>query len=204
MTHTLTQRTAMALAATLLLATTIPAAAEAQARGSARGARVNADGGISAGAVRARGNGQGQGVVRARGIYTDGAGNAEAGSAGCASGYSGTACRGSRTSVGADGSVYRRSGAHFETDTASGSTYGEFNRNADGSYYGRRDTSVSGANGNYDATTTVDSATGLNRSATASNENGSVDVQSQYQQGSGGSRTVTCYDAYGNQVACPK
>ena len=191
-------------AASLLVMAALPAAADAQGRFGARGARANPEGGMTAGAVRGRGNGEGQGVVRGRGVITDGQGNAAAGSRGCARGQAGAACRAGATTVTADGTVNHRSGAAWNTETSTGSTQGGFTRNADGSYSGGRDTAVSGARGDYAASTSVSSETGLNRSVNASNEDGSVAIDAQHQQGVGGSRTVTCFDPSGAVVACPR
>lgn len=125
----------------------IPADADAAGRFKARGARANANGGVSAAVVAGGPNG-----VRARGVVTDADGNAIAGSAGCAAGR---VCRGARTTYGADGSVSRESGAAFVTPGGAGQTQGQFTRNADGTVSGSRTTSASGAYGDYDASTVV-------------------------------------------------
>jgi hypothetical protein len=198
-----TARAMACLAASVMAMAALPAAAHAEGRFAARGARVNAEGGISAGAVRGARNAEGSGIVRGRGVRTDGEGAGVAGSGACASGEAGSGCRGSSTTWTADGAIDRQAGAQWDTVNGAGSTQGQFTRDADGSYSGARDTTASGVRGDYAASTTVDSETGYNRAVNASNENGSVEVLAQGQRGSGGTRTVTCFDASGAQVACP-
>lgn len=167
----------MAAAATLALTAFSIDSADA---GRLRGARQNAAGGVTAGAVHNTQGPNGGRSVGGRGVITDGQGNGAAGSANCASGAAGRACRAGYTTRSADGAVTHQSGAAFEgANGGSGSTQGGFTRNADGTYSGGRTTSATGAQGNsYNADTAYDSETGV-------------------------SRSVSCTDASGAAISCP-
>ncbi len=152
----------------------------ADAKGRARGARPNAAGGITAGGVHNTVGPNGAASFGARGLVTDGSGSGVAGSANCAAGAAGQACRAGSTAFASDGSVVRKGGATVEgANGGSASTTSGFTRNADGAYSGGRATQATGAAGNtYSGQTTYDSATGVTRSA-------------------------TCADASGAAIACP-
>lgn len=167
--------TKFAIAAVALLAVGAFSIPEASAQGRIRGARVNNAGGVTAG--QAYNTGQRAG---ARGVITDGQGNGAAGSASCAAGAAGRACRAGVTTRTADGAVNHQSGAVVEgANGGTAATQGGFTRNADGTYSGGRTTSASGDRGSYNAETSYDSETGV-------------------------TRTVTCTDPAGAAVACPR
>jgi hypothetical protein len=192
-----------AVAAIATLAVALPTSADAAGRFVARGARVNADGGVTGGVVRGHANARSR-AIRAHSIKTDGQGDRTVRSAACAEGAAGVACRAGKTTWQADGAVQHQSGAQWRgANGGSGSTAGSFTRNADGSYSGERNTAASGSRGTYKGTTTVNSASGYARSATAAGANSSRTVDSTYQKGVGGQRTVTCTDSSGAVVGCP-
>lgn len=229
---TLFLKFAAAVAASATLVTLVPEPAEAQRGGAGwRGARVNADGGITAGrgaAVRGpergyagargfRGDGQGGGAAGgwgagygpnggyARGgrAYGDGQGNAYGGSGGCAAGYQGAACRRGSFERSSDGAFSREGRAGFEgANGAWGRTDSYAQRNADGTFHGGRVTEAYGEGGSYNAR--VDYTQDIwSRNAEAVTDQGSRVVDSVWERGEGGGRTVTCFDPDGFVVACP-
>lgn len=160
-----------AIIAAALMTFSITLADQADAQGRARGARVNDAGGVSAGQVHNNGRRAG-----ARGVVTDGDGNAAAGGVSCARGEAGRACRAGATTVTGEGAVNHRSGAAVEgANGASAVTQGGFTRTQDGVVTGQRDTTLTDAEGNArSATTTYDSASGITRSVTCTNASGVV------------------------------
>jgi hypothetical protein len=143
------------------------------------------------GRVRARGeNGvatagagpNGGAIVRGRGAVENPDGSVTAGSAGAFRGPNGAkGVRGSTTTVNPDGSATRRGGFAASGENGSVQSSGSSSRSTDGSYTGQRSTTATSANtGNtYNSTTTYDPATGVNR-------------------------TVTCTNASGAAIACPR
>lgn len=166
--------------------------------------------GIAAGengvAARSRGgvfNGEGQGAFRRGGFASDGNGNGLAGFGRCANGVNATACRGGAATWQDDGSYSRRLNSEISGQDRSFSGQGVLQRNADGAWTGNRTTDAAGTNGTYSGAASVDQGT-YNRDGTyTGNEGQSASVDSTYERGSGGSRTVTCIDATGAIVACP-
>jgi hypothetical protein len=146
-----------------------------------------------AGAGRARARGD-QGVVtatsgpnggaatRSRGATQNADGSVTAGSAGAArTPQGGRAARGSTTTANPDGSATRTSRAAAEgANGGSASTQGATTRNADGTVTSSRETNgTNPQGGTYQGVTTYDPATGI-------------------------TRTTTCTNASGAQVACPR
>lgn len=177
----------LAAAGALLAVNIIPTDASAQRAG------------VRAGAV----SGPNGSAARGGRFVNDGAGNAAARRGGCASGAGGAGCRGSATAVGSDGSVSRRSGVEVQgSDGGFFSSRGQFDRAADGATTGSRTTSASGSQGAYEGSSSLSGGV-FGRSGVYSNDNGSRAVDSTYERGVGGSRTVTCTDASGVVVSCP-
>ncbi len=160
-----------AIIAAALMACSVGFAEQADAQGRARGARVNEAGGVSAGQVHNNGRRAG-----ARGVVTDGNGNAAAGGVSCAQGEAGRACRAGVTTVTEEGAVNHHSGAAVQGANGAGAvTQGGFTRSEDGVVTGQRDTTIADAEGNArNATTTYDSANGITRTVTCTNANGAV------------------------------
>lgn len=167
------------LAASLLSVALLSAGtADAQQR-VARGAHKNGAGGVTAGQVHDRTGPNGGTLRGGRGVATDGQGNGIAGSANCARGDAGRACRAGMTTRSAEGEVAHRSG--FRAEGANGrelESAGGFTRDADGDVNQARTTEASG-------------------------EKGSVTVDKSYTTQDGRNRTVTCANAAGEIVACP-
>jgi len=135
----------------------------------ARGARVTESGGVAAGTVHNNGRRAG-----ARGVITDGQGNAAAGGVSCAAGAAGRACRAGATTVTEDGTVQHQSGAVAAGANGRVVTQGGFTRNPDGTTTGQRTTTATGEQGTYNAETTYDSETGVTRTVTCTNPAGAV------------------------------
>lgn len=192
---------AMAVFAATMMAAA-PTMADAQARGAARGARTTPDGDVVRGSVAGATDGEGAGVIRGRRTYVTEEGDVYTRSGACAAGPAGAACRRGSTEIGADGSVAHEGEAGFVTDTAEGYSSGSFYRDAEGGVRGGRTTSVEGEAGSYNAESAYGDGV-YNRSSTAVTDEGSREVETNYEAGVGGSRTVTCYDATGAVVACP-
>ena len=172
------KRFTIAVAGLLTVATIAVQAAEAQQR-VARGARGNAAGGITAGQIHDRTGPNGGTLRGGRGILTDGQGNGIAGSANCANGEAGRACRAGVTTRTAEGEVAHRSGIRVEG--ANGKeleSAGGFTKDADGNINQARTTEASG-------------------------EQGAVTVDKTYTSEAGRTRTVTCANTAGEIVACP-
>ncbi|MGF1456991.1 MAG: hypothetical protein ACFB6R_16620 [Alphaproteobacteria bacterium] len=190
-----------ALAVVLIL---VPESADAQAAGrkKVRGAKTEEGAAAVGGSKRAAGqNGALSG--RRRGAK-DGEGNAAAGRRGCATGANAAGCAGAGTAVDAEGNVSRKAGGALTTENGEASRQGTFNRNADGTFAGERSSEASGQRGSVTGNTTVDSETGVTRDKTATKDDSSVTVQSSGKAGEGASRSVTCKDAAGNTIDCPK
>lgn len=187
-------------AAVLLLA---PLSADAAGRAKARGARANADGGVTAAAASCA-RGSAAAACRARGVYTDAAGNVAAASGACAAGASAAGCRAAKTMVNADGSATRTSGVEVVTATGSASTRGSFTRNADGTVSGARTTTASGQNGNYDAATTTNPDGSASRQVNGAyqSETGAASVAGSFQRNAdgtySGARTTSGANANGS------
>ncbi len=229
---TLFVKLAAAAAASATLFALAPEPAEAQrGAGGWRGARTNADGGVTAGrgwAARGpdggyaraggfRGDGQGGGAAgrwgsgygpnggfaRGAGVNGDGQGNFFGGSGGCAAGYQGAACRRGRFEGTEDGGFSRYGQGGFEgANGAWGRTESDFRYNPDGTFYGGRNTEAYGESGSYNARTDYNQDY-YSRDAEYIGEQGSRIVDSFWERGQGGSRTVTCFDPDGFVVACP-
>ncbi|MEL6569414.1 MAG: hypothetical protein AAFQ22_13435 [Pseudomonadota bacterium] len=189
-----------ALSALMLTVQVVPAAADGLfvRKGLAVG-----ENGVAA---RSRGgvfNGEGQGAVRRGGIASDDNGNGLAGFGRCANGTTASACRGGTATWQDDGSLSRtlKSGGSGENGSFTSQRFLE--RSADGVWGGSRSTEASGTSGSYSGAATLDDGT-YNRDGTyTGNEGQAASVDSTYERGSGGSRTVTCIDASGAVVNCP-
>lgn len=166
---------AVALGAVLALA----APAEAQAR-TRHSVEHNADGSTTAHTGVAR-RGPNGGVLRGRTATTDGQGNTSVTSRGAVVGAQcGMAVRQGSTTRDADGSASHSGSLSAQNARGSLQSSGGATRNADGTVtQARTSTATSAATGN------------------------SVQTQSSYSQGSGLSRSATCYDASGAVMACP-
>ena len=172
------KRFTIAVASLLTVASIAVQAAEAQQR-VARGVRGNAAGGVTAGQVHDRIGPNGGTLRGGRGVATDGQGNGIAGSANCANGAAGRACRAGMTTRTAEGEVAHKSGIRVEG--AKGrelESAGGFTKDADGN---------------------INQA----RTSEASGEQGTVTVDKAYTTEAGRTRTVTCANAAGETVACP-
>jgi hypothetical protein len=125
-------------------------------------------------------SGEAGSTARARGCKPNESGGTTCGSAGAARGAAGgRGARASSTTTNPDGSATRTSRAGASGANGSASTEGSATRNADGTASGSRSTQAQGAQGSYAGETTYDSATGV-------------------------TRTTTCTNAQGVQVACPR
>lgn len=166
--------------------------------------------GVAAGesgiAARSRGgvfNGEGQGAFRRGGFASDGNGNGFAGSAKCANGFDGSACRGGSATWQDDGSISRTLKSGGSGENGSFGSERLLERSADGAWTGSRTTDATGASGSDSGASTLDEGT-YNRDGTYKGDEGqSASVDSTYERGSGGSRSVTCIDATGAIVDCP-
>lgn len=179
-------------------------AGEADAQGGAfRKGAVKTENGAAA---RSRGfvsNGEGSGGVRRGGFASDGQGNGAAGRGGCANGASGSGCRGRAAAWNDDGSFSGRSGAEYSGDNGSFSSRRAFDRDADGDWTGSASTDASGASGSYSGGASVDGGVYSRDGVYTGDEGQTASVQSSYERGVGGSRSVTCTDASGAAVTCP-
>ncbi len=179
---------------------------DAAGRVKARGAKPNAEGGVTAGRASATRGPNGGGAVRGRGVTTDGQGNGKAVSGGAYQGPNGgTGARAGSTVRNADGSVQHQSGAQWAGQNSSGSTQGGVTRDADGNVSGGRQTSATGTQGgSYNAQTNYDNGT-LDRNVDATSRNGnSYESNVTGTKGEGVTRTATCYDPNGAVIPCKK
>lgn len=191
------------LSSVLLLA--VPEA-DAAGRVKARGARPNAEGGVTGGQAAAVRGPNGGGLARGRAYTTDGQGNGQAASGGVVrTPGGGTGVRAGATQWSQDGSVQHESGAQFSGPQGTAATHGQFTRDASGAVSGGRATTAEGAQGGrYDATTSYGNGT-AQRSVDATGTSGyryESDVTAT--RGEGVERTATCYDPQGNVVPCPR
>jgi hypothetical protein len=172
------KRFTLAAASLLSVAALAIQTADAQQR-VGRGARANGAGGITAGQLHDRTGPNGGTLRGGRAIATDGQGAGIAGSANCATGAAGRACRAGVTARNAEGEVAHKSG--IKIDGANGrelESVGGFTKDADGNIDQGRTTAAAG-------------------------EQGSVVVDKSYTTETGRARTVTCANAAGEVVACP-
>lgn len=157
-------------------------------------------------AARSRGgvfNGEGQGAFRRGGLASDGNGNGMAGFGKCANSTAGAACRSGAATWQDDGSLSRTLRSEGSGQHGSFGSERLLERSADGAWTGSRTTEAAGTSGSYSGSSTLNDGT-YNRDGTYTGDEGqSASVDSMYERGSGGSRTVTCIDATGAIVDCP-
>lgn len=149
--------------------------------GRLRYAHGNAEGGVTQGAVVGHRGEAGKGV-RGRRVVTDGQGNARATSGAAYQGVNGGSLRrAGQTTRAADGSMNHASGLDASGAKGSVQSQGSTTRDASGNVTQNRSTSGSSA------------STGNSFTATES-----------YIKGEGVTRSVSCFDAAGAPIACPK
>lgn len=170
-------KTPLLIAAAFALCATTLIADPAQARERSRAVQRTAQGGsVAVERSNARFDSQ-----RQRGWQTDGQGNASAARSGSISGANGGSAGYDRSAYrNADGSAGRQGSAYANgPNGGTASTSGGFSRDADGNVTGARSTTATGANGNsYTGSTTVSDGTLVH--------------------------TLSCTNAAGDAIACPR
>lgn len=154
---------------------------EASADRAVRFERSNPMGGSTAGAMRHQSGPDGGSFSQRRVMRNDGEGNGRVTSGGAfrtPGGASGA--RAGTTTYGADGSVQHKSGVTASGARGSMTSSGGYSVGADGAVTQNRNTTV------------TDAASGNTYQGSTS-----------YNQTSGFTRSATCYDAAGNEIACP-
>jgi hypothetical protein len=173
---------------------------------SVRGARANAEGGITAGSAQAVKSAKGS-AASARSVTTAGAGNVKAASGGAFKAANGSkGARASSTTKNADGSGSRTSGFGASGTNGSVQGSGSTTRNADGTVSGSRSASgTTTAGGTGQTSTTYATGSGTSRSTSATSATGTnYQGTTTANRADGVTHTGTCTDASGATVACKK
>ena len=148
-------------------------------------------------------NGEGQGAFSRGGIVVDDDGNGAAGSVGCANTVNGAGCRGGSVTWNDDGSFARNLGTEASGENGSLSARRWLSWDDENGLAGARSVDVEGDERSYTGTASLEDGTYNRDGAYTGDEGQSFTVDSTYQKGTGGSRTVTCIDASGAVVPCP-
>lgn len=148
-------------------------------------------------------NGEGQGAFSRGRLVTDGDGNGFAGTATCANGLAGEACRAGTATWSEDGSFTRNLGTEANGENGSLSARRSLSWDDESGLIGARSVDAAGDERSYTGAASLEDGT-YNRDGTYTGDEGqSFTVDSTYEKGIGGSRSVTCIDASGAVVACP-
>lgn len=146
--------------------------------------------------------GENAGMTRSKGFASTDNGFA-ARSGGCLNVQVMSGCRQNAATRHADGTVSARSASQFSGENRAFSGNRSLDRDADGNVSGNRAVDASGINSSYSGASSLDDGVYKRDGTYTGDEGQSATVNSVFERGSGGSRSVTCIDASGAVVDCP-